>query len=75
MKRYIHANTMKWKDVLEQLEYECEDCDPLYEGTEAGEYINGLCGEVFNKMDIYVEPSIQGGMGGVWIYEGADEPG
>ena len=59
----------RWSAVLSKLEQDSESCDPLYEGTEAGEHINSLCAKVEKKLHLYVEPSIQGGQGGVWIFD------
>lgn len=43
--------------------------DPLYEYTDAGSYLIGLCSEVEEERGLYVEPSVQAGSGGVWIYD------
>ena len=62
-----------WKSILSQINEEIEEIDPLYEQTEAGSYILSLCEEVEESLNYYVEPSVQGGMGGVWIYDEAND--
>lgn len=76
MKRWIHASEdAEWTDLLNDLQRDCEMyVDPLYEGTHAGDKINEICGDVARKLDIYIEPSVQAGMGGVWIYKGFNDP-
>lgn len=58
-----------WTSIIEQLEADCEEGDPLYEQTNAGDYINSMCMEVEDKLGVWLEPSVQGGQGGIWIYE------
>lgn len=63
-----------WTSVLKQLEADCEKYgDPLYEQTEAGEYIQNKCIEVENSLGVWIEPSVQAGTGGVWIYSKDDD--
>lgn len=61
---------MEWSELLEELENDLDWCDPLYEGTAAGETLEGLMFEVEKELDLYLEPSIQGGHGGIWINQG-----
>lgn len=61
-----------WASVIKQLAADYEEVgDPMYEMTDSGEYIDTLCGQVHDKLNLYVEPSVQGGSGGVWIYDNA----
>lgn len=72
MKRaYIKADyESAWSDLLNSLENELDDgIDPLYDLTDAGEQLQELMVEVEDKLGILVEPSIQAGSGGVWIYD------
>ncbi len=56
----------KWKSIVSQLEKEAEyGTDSFYELTSAGDYVTGLCQEVEGKLDIFAEPSIQGGRGSI----------
>lgn len=67
------ASRRKWSSVLSQLRRDLEDMnDPIYEQTSAGYYIASICGEVEDALNYYVEPSTQGGRGGVWIYDEAN---
>lgn len=43
--------------------------DSLYEQDEFGEKLTDICQVVEDKLGYYVEPSIQGRQGGVWIYD------
>lgn len=58
-----------WSKLQEQIENDLEYCDPLYEDTEAGSMLNSIVQSIEDKLNIYVEPSIQGGVGGIWIYD------
>lgn len=58
-----------WEKLITDLELDCENGDPLYEDTPAGSKIMDLCHQVEDKLGLYVEPSVQVGMGGVWIYD------
>lgn len=62
-----------WQLILDQLNDEIEEIDPLYEQTEVGSYILSLCNAVEESLNYYVEPSVQAGMGGVWIYDEAND--
>ena len=47
---------------------ECIDgIEPLYEGTEAGEYVLSLCSEVEEQLNLSTGPSIQMGMEDMFI--------
>lgn len=63
-----------WEGIQHSLESECEYYrDPIYEQTEAGLKIQYTCGDVESDMGIWLEPSIQGGQGGIWIYNTDDK--
>lgn len=60
----------RWSSVVSKLEKDLGDgYDPLYDQTDAGSYINSICTEVEDQLHYYVEPSVQAGQGGVWIYD------
>lgn len=62
-----------WDDLISQLNDDLdENVDPIYEQTESGRTLENVCLEVEDSMNLYVEPSIQGGVGGVWIYDNTD---
>lgn len=64
---------LSWSKLISQLRREAEDgVDSLYEQTSAGDEISSLCTAVENKLGIWLEPSIQGGQGGIWIYSSED---
>lgn len=68
-----HTKTPKWSTIINQLQDDYrEDLDPFYEQTEAAEYITSICNKVEEKLGIWLEPSIQGGQGGIWIYDKND---
>lgn len=84
--RYVAKHRMKqlglttqrkrngWGDLLSQLSDDLdENIDPIYEQTEAGKTLADICSEVEDSMNLYIEPSIQGGAGGVWIYDNTDQ--
>jgi len=56
----------KWAIIKDNLSIED---DPLYYGTESGEYIISVCTKVEKSLNLYVEPSVQAGTGSVWIYD------
>ena len=60
----------KWSSILSKLEQDYENgLDPFYDQTDAGSYIEGLCRDVEHKLGYFFEPSVQGGVGGIWIYD------
>ncbi len=64
----------KWQNMIDKIQSEGEDgIDSLYEQTEAGEYIENLQEQVENKLGVWLEPSIQGGQGGIWIRSNKDD--
>lgn len=68
VRRYVSGSTTDWSAIQEQLSADYEDYnDPFYEMTSATDYIDGLCKAVESAMNLFIEPSIQGGSGGVWI--------
>lgn len=66
--------TSKWLKMISNLESDLDSGirDPLYDETSAGAYLLALCNDVEKSMNLYVEPSVQGGTGGVWIYDSAN---
>lgn len=63
------SNISKFDSMKEQLNSEWRTgLDPLDERTDAGEYVIDLSLEVEKDLGIFSEPSIQGGFGGVWLY-------
>lgn len=69
-KKSSKSSRPKWSSIVSKLSKDVDEVgDPLYEQTDAGSYIESLCGEVEKNLNYYVEPSIQGGSGGVWIYD------
>lgn len=73
MIRILNESNSKWSAVLKELENDLEDCDPLYEQTSAGEVITDLMVEVEEKLGIWLEPSVQAGFGGIWVYSTDDD--
>lgn len=74
MKRYLHANTDNWID-WEAIE-EDEDFDITGEDFEDQifyPYLSNAENEVNEKLKIYPEPSVQGGFGGVYIFDESGE--
>lgn len=62
-----------WEDVQNSLQSDFESgIDPIYRQTDAGSYIEGLCQDVESEMGVWLEPSIQAGNGGIWIYSSDD---
>lgn len=65
---------MTWKRLVADLEAEAEDgIDSIYEQTEAGEALEGVCAEVENQLGVWLEPSIQGGQGSIDILSSDDD--
>ena len=63
-----------WEDVKNALELDFELYnDPLYEQTAAGSYIDSLCQDVESDYGVGLEPSIQGGRGGIVVYTAGDD--
>lgn len=63
-----------WMSLVHKLQSELEEgIDPLYEQTSAGAELDTVCRSVEDKLGVYLEPSIQGGVGGVWIYSKEDD--
>lgn len=71
MKRKIIASLISdFEDFKRKLESDLDsDISPIYEQTYAGEMVEDLARKVEEEMHLYVEPSIQAGFGGVWIYD------
>lgn len=63
-----------WKSLANTLQSEAENgIDPLYEQTDAGEKLESVQQEVENALGIWLEPSIEGGMGGIWFLSSEDD--
>lgn len=63
-----------WMSLMNKLQSELEEgIDPLYEQTSVGEELDTVCRSVEDKLGVYLEPSIQGGFGGIWIYSKEDD--
>jgi len=68
------SKRINWKSLVNNLQREAEDgIDPLYEQTEAGEKLESIQQEVENALGIWLEPSIQGGQGGIWFLSNEDD--
>lgn len=58
-----------WKSLRSELKKQIyEGQDPLYEETQAGMSLLNICTEVEDELDLFVEPSVQGGYGKIFIY-------
>ena len=69
-----HISLDTWEDVKIQLGQDCENYgDPLYEQTDTGAHIEGLCQDVESDYGVWLEPSVQGGRGGIWVYTTDDD--
>lgn len=63
-----------WMILLYELQSEAEDgIDSLYEQTSAGDKIESLCAAVQRKLGVWLEPSIQGGIGSIMFYSTKDD--
>lgn len=71
MKRMITASSISdFESFKQKLQSNVANgIDPIYEQTYAGEIVEDLARMVEEEMHLYVEPSIQAGFGGVWIYD------
>lgn len=70
-KKVVKASSgSKFDEMKEQLNSEWQDgLNPLDERTDAGQYVINLSVEIEDELGIFSEPSIQGGFGGVWLYD------
>ena len=67
------SKKMTWPQVVKELS-QVYDYDPLYELREPEEeYLAGVMAEVEDSLGIWLEPSIQHGMGGIWFYSTDDD--
>ena len=81
MKKFIKAEEeiaessyISWAKVKKQIEFDFHDgYDPLYELTKEGEYINDICMEIEQEQGVWLEPSVQLGNGGIWVYSTSDD--
>lgn len=63
-----------WRSLTNTLLNEAEDgIDSLYELTDAGEKLDNIQREVEDSLKLDLEPSIQAGYGGIWIYDSTDD--
>lgn len=62
-----------WKSVINQLDADLSECDPFYEQTEAAEQVQLIQEQVEDELGIWFEPSVQAGVGGIWIYSVDDD--
>ena len=63
-----------WKSFVGQLEQEAENgVDSLYELTDVGNKLQLIQQDVEDKMGIWLEPSVQAGTGGIWVYSKEDD--
>lgn len=72
--RYAHPKKRaSFKNYQEQLRDALQLYqDPIYEGTQPGEYFQRLCGQAEEQLGIWLEPSIQGGVGSVTVRDSAN---
>lgn len=65
----------RWKSLIQSLQsdYASGVRDPLYEMTDAGENLREICQSVEDRLGLCLIPSIQGGRGGIWIYNTEDD--
>lgn len=76
MKKYVHASTDEtWQSLKDQLEMDCERyLDPFYEGTDAADKVlYDYQQPIEDELGIWLEPSVQAGTGGIWIYSSDDD--
>ena len=68
---HTNSKNNRWSSIIKGVQNDIESGfdDPLYELTEAGEAITNICYEVEEKLNLYLEPSVQAGSGGIWIYD------
>lgn len=59
-------NRTNWKSLVEHLTRDDYDPDEQDDYTE---FLDDVCRSIEDKMGLYIEPSVQGGQGGVWIYD------
>lgn len=58
--------SITWKSLVKHLTSDNYDSDEQDEYTE---FLDNVCLSVEEKIGLFVEPSVQGGQGGVWIYD------
>ena len=58
--------SITWRSLVKHLTSEDYDADEQDEYTE---FLDSVCMSVEEKMGLFVEPSVQGSQGGVWIYD------
>ena len=77
MKRMIKSSseTMTWEELQDALAEDFEEgiMDPIYEYTDAGEYLGSLQDEVAGSLGVQLLPSVQAGAGIIEFYRD-DEP-
>lgn len=74
-KRLTEAR-MSWKKVKDSIKQSLDDgIDPFYEETDAAMYVETIMQKVEEQEDIFLEPSIQAGRGGMFFYHGDKQTG
>lgn len=74
-KRLTEAK-MSWKKVKDSIKQSLDDgIDPFYEETDAAMYVETIMQKVEEQEDIFLEPSIQAGRGGIFFYHGDKQTG
>lgn len=69
--RIMNSNNKisNWRSLKSKLIHESEEnIDSLDEQTSAGSYLEKVCKKLENTLGVELEPSIQGGIGGIWFY-------
>lgn len=69
--RIMNSNNKisNWRSLKSKLIHESEEnIDSLDEQTSAGLYLEKVCKKLENTLGVELEPSIQGGIGGIWFY-------
>lgn len=73
-RRRTRGATNQWASIKSELESEQEDgIDSIYEGTHAGEYLTNVQKEVEDSLDVWLEPSVQAGVGSIYFYSTEDD--
>lgn len=73
-KRRTRGATTQWASIKSELESEQEDgLDSIYEGTHAGEYLTSVQKGVEDSLNVWLEPSVQAGVGSIYFYSTEDD--
>lgn len=69
-----HNKENSWIELIKNLRADLDNyVDPLYEQTSAGDELESLCAAVQRKLGVWLEPSIQGGIGSIRFYSTKDD--